>query len=63
MARRRHRSSKKKSRRKSKKSMFGGKRTLAPALREWIAHVKRVQKQHGVSYKDAMKLASKEKRI
>ena len=64
MARRRHRSRKsaRKTRRSRRKSMFGGKRSIGPALKNWIAQIKKVQKENGISYKEAMILAAKQRR-
>lgn len=61
MARRRQRSRKsgRKTRKSVRRSLLGGKRSLSPALRSWIASIKKVQKERGISYKEAMVVAAK----
>lgn len=38
---------------------LGGRRQVPPHLRSWVAKVKQIQQSRGVSYKTALKLASK----
>lgn len=52
----------KRSRKARRSTVQGGKRKLNAGLSDWIQFVKKVQKEHGISYKEAMVKASKMKK-
>lgn len=63
MPRRSSRMKKSRKTRKTKRSVVkGGKRKLNAGLNDWIQFVKKVQKDHGISYKEAMVKASQLKK-